>query len=139
MLREPVQGRVLVSGAVTGQACVLAEPLSLWGGFDPEAGVITDVHHSDHGLSIAGTIVVMQSGRGSSSASSVLAEAVRLRTAPSAFVLAAADEILVLGAVVGHELYGTDTPVIVLPVETHAQIDNGQALSIDVNGLVRPT
>lgn len=138
MLSEPTQGRVLVDGDVTGVACVLSEPLSLWGGFDPELGVITDVHHPEHGRSIAGSILVMRSGRGSSSASSVLAEAVRLGSAPAAFVIAEPDEILVLGALVGFELYRTATPVIVLPPEMHRRISDGQRLEIQAGGIIVP-
>ena len=138
MLKQPAHGRTLVDGEVTGRACVLTEPLSLWGGFDPEAGVITDVHHPEHGCTIAGLIVVMRSGRGSSSASSVLAEAVRLGSAPAAFVLAEPDEILVLGSIVGHELYGTVTPIVVLSAATHSQISDGQRLMIGIGGSVVP-
>ena len=46
----------------------------------------------------------MPSGRGSSSSSSVLAEAIRAGTAPAAIVLGEADPILALGAIVAREL-----------------------------------
>lgn len=136
MVSEVAHCRLLVEGQATGVACVLTEPLSLWGGFDPESGLITDVHHPEHGRSITGTIVVMCSGRGSSSASSVLAEALRLGSAPAAFVLAEPDEILVLGALVGHELYGTTTPIVVAPAETHSQIIDGQRIGIQAGGVI---
>ena len=55
----------------------------------------------------------MPSGRGSSSSSSVLAEAIRAGTAPAAIVLGEADPILALGAIVARELYGTTIPVVV--------------------------
>ena len=136
MLSEAAQGQMLVEGQATGVACVLTEPLSLWGGFDPESGLVTDVHHPDHGRSITDTIVVMRSGRGSSSASSVLAEAVRLGSAPAAFVLAEPDEILVLGALVGKELYGTTTPIVVVSAAIHGQIIDGQRIGIQAGGVI---
>ena len=55
----------------------------------------------------------MPSGRGSSSSSSVLAEAIRAGTAPAAIVLGEADPILALGAIVARELFGTTIPVVV--------------------------
>ncbi len=134
MLPDGTTGRMLAPGSASGQAVVLDAPLSLWGGFDPETGRITDVHHPQHGERIAGAVVVMTSGRGSSSASSVLAEAVRRGSAPAAFVLLEPDEILVLGAIVGHELYDIATPVMVVEPAVHAVIRTGQPLTIAADG-----
>lgn len=106
--------RVLVAGDAEGEVVALTEPLSFWGGFDPSDGRITDVHHPQHGLLLAGKVLVMPSGRGSSSSSSVLAESIRLGTAPLAIVLADADPIVALGAVVAEELYGVTVPVVEL-------------------------
>ena len=105
--------RTLVPGTAEGRALVLDEPLSFWGGVDPETGDITDVRHPQHGVSVTGRILVMPSGRGSSSSSSVLAESIRAGTAPAAIVLGEADPILALGAIVARELYGKVIPVVV--------------------------
>jgi len=120
----------LVDGSASGAALVLDEPLSLWGGLEPETGRIIDVHHPQHGVCMSGAIVVMESGRGSSSASSVLAEAIKLGTAPAAFVLNRPDEILALGALVGLELYGTVTPIVVVGRATTAALRTGMPLAV---------
>ena len=119
--------RTLVPGTAEGRALVLDEPLSFWGGVDPETGDITDVRHPQHGASVTGRILVMPSGRGSSSSSSVLAESIRAGTAPAAIVLGEADPILALAAIVARELYGRVTPVVVatdpsLPIQTGADV-----------------
>ena len=106
----------LVAGEASGEIVILDSPLSFWGGYDPVGGVITDRSHPQHGLSLAGKIVVMGHGRGSSSSSSVLAESLRLGTGPAALVLAEADQILVTGALVAHLLYQTNCPVVVATV-----------------------
>ena len=107
------EARTLVEGGAEGEALVLDEPLSFWGGIDPATGSVVDVHHPQHGASVAGRVLVMPSGRGSSSSSSVLAEAIRAGTAPAAIVLREPDPIVALGAVVARELYGTSVPVVV--------------------------
>jgi predicted aconitase with swiveling domain len=107
------EARSLVAGTAEGRALVLDEPLSFWGGIDPATGDIIDPRHQQHGANVAGRILVMPSGRGSSSSSSVLAEAIRVGTAPAAIVLGEADPILALGAIVARELYGTTIPVVV--------------------------
>lgn len=111
-------------------ALVLDEPLSLWGGMDPASGVLIDAHHPQRGAVLTGRVVVMPSGRGSSSSASVLAEAVRAGTAPAGFVLAEADLILSVGAAVAQELYGVVVPIVVLPPEQLAAIADGEAYDV---------
>ena len=104
--------RVLVDGVATGELLHLTEPLSLWGGLDPETGLIIDRNHPQVGRSMTGAIVSMPHGRGSSSSSSVLAEALRMGTGPAGFVLEMPDSILVIGALVAHRLYGVVCPIV---------------------------
>ena len=105
--------RTLVAGTAEGRVLVLDEPLSFWGGVDPGTGDIIDPRHPQQGANVAGRILVMPSGRGSSSSSSVLADAIRAGTAPAAIIMSEADPILALGAIVARELFGTTIPVIV--------------------------
>jgi predicted aconitase with swiveling domain len=109
--------RTLVAGTATGEVIVLTEPLSFWGGIDPASGDIIDVHHPQRGTNMAGRILVMPGGRGSSSSSSVLAEAIRIGTAPAAIVLLEPDPIVALGAIVAREIYGVTIPVVVTDEE----------------------
>jgi predicted aconitase with swiveling domain len=115
-----LQARALVPGQAAGPALVLQAPLSLWGGMDPHSGRLTDHHHPQSGATLTGQVLVMPSGRGSSSSSSVLAEAIRLGTAPLAILLADPDEILVLGALVADYLYARTCPILALPEATTA-------------------
>ena len=93
---------------------VLDEPLSFWGGVDAVSGAIIDTHHPQVGQSVAGRILMLHSGRGSSSSSSVLAETIRNRVGPAAILIVASDPILALGCLVAEELYGVTVPVVVL-------------------------
>lgn len=111
--REIARGHVLAPGRGSGEAFV-TDPVSFWGGVSADDGVIIDVHHRDHGRSVAGTVLVMPVGRGSSSASAVLAETLRLGTGPAAIVLASPDVILAAGSVVARELYGIACPIAAL-------------------------
>lgn len=106
---------VLVGGDATGPLVVLEQPLSFWGGFDPVSGEVIDAGHPQLSQSLTGKVVAMPTGRGSSSSSSVLAEAMRRGSAPAAFILTTSDPILVIGSLVGRHLYGTSCPVLVGP------------------------
>lgn len=122
---------------VIGPALVLDEGLSLWGGMDPATGELIDGHHPQRGASLTGRVVVMPSGRGSSSSASVLAEAVRAGTAPVAIILGEPDLILTIGAAVAEELYGVVVPVIVLGSRELASIREGDELHVRDDGRVR--
>jgi predicted aconitase with swiveling domain len=118
--------RALVEGEATGEVVVLDQGLSFWGGFDPVTGRIIDRAHPQHGESLAGKIVVMPHGRGSSSASSVLAESLRLGTGPAGIILDEPDQILIVGSLVARLLYDVECPVYVgRPAES-----NGDEISL---------
>lgn len=129
--------QVLVSGSGQGQALVLTEPLSLWGGLDPDTGEIIDRRHPASGANVRGRVLVLPVGRGSSSASSILLEAVRQGTAPTAVITAEPDGILALGAAVAREMYQEAPPVVVLAAAEYAQLKNGQWISVDEDGIVK--
>ncbi len=130
------KGRALIAGQARGTALVLAEPLSLWGGLDPTSGEIIDRRHPDSGRNVRGRVLLLPAGRGSSSASSVLLEAVRLGNAPAAIVTAEADAILALGAAVARELYGDALPVVVLDPGDYARVREGQEVVVFEDGRV---
>lgn len=131
-----LRGRVLNSGTASGSAVRLDEPLSMWGGLDPATGTIVDRHHPQLGESLAGTILVMTAGRGSSSSSSVLAEAIRAGTSPAAIVLLEADEIIVLGALIADLLDARSIPVIQLDSDAFAGLTSGDQVHVRADGRI---
>jgi uncharacterized protein len=125
-----IEGRVLVEGHAEAEALVLDEPLSLWGGLDPATGRIVDVRHPQHGAIVTGRILAMQTGRGSSSSATILAEAIRLGTAPAGIVLGEPDEILAIGALVASELYGRTATIIVVDRSVYGTIREGDLVRL---------
>ena len=125
----------MLSGAASGQTLVLDEPLSFWGGFDSESGRIIDQHHPQVGQVLSGRIVLMRFGRGSSSASSVIAEAIRTGTAPAAIVMSEVDEIVALGAIAADELYGTAMPVVVVDEVAFDVLAGSEQITIEHDGV----
>ena len=129
-----LQARVLVGGHTEGEALVLPEPLSFWGGLDPQTGDIIDQRHPSLGENVTGRVLVLPIGRGSSSASSILLEAVRVGTAPAAIITAEADAILALGAAVAREMYARALPVVVLKRPAYGQLKSGMWIVLSENG-----
>ena len=131
-----MKGRVLAGGVAEGLALRLDEPLSFWGGVDPETGLVIDARHPQRGTSVSGRVLVMPSVRGSSSSSSVLAETVRAGCAPAAILLGEPDLILAVGAAVAEELYGVRLPVLHLPLADLAGIPEGAMVRVGEGGEV---
>ncbi|TCO35565.1 putative aconitase subunit 2 [Kribbella steppae] len=127
-----IHARTLNPGTASGEPIRLTAPLSFWGGTD-EQGRIVDAHHPQCGTVLAGRVLVMESGRGSSSASSVLAEQIRARTGPAAIILARPDTIIALGALVAHELYGLATPVIVVDRPAYDDLPTDRLLRVEAD------
>ena len=136
MVKGQIQAKVIVAGQAQGKVLKLSEPLSLWGGLNPETGEIIDRHHPESGLNVTGRILVMPSGRGSSSASSILLEAVRQNKAPAAIILATMDGILALGAVVAREIYEVNLPVLIVNNGDYASLQSDQFLTIHHDGTI---
>ena len=125
------EGRSLLGGRAEGAALVLDEPLSFWGGFDSATGLICEERHPQRGQSLAGRVAAMPSSRGSSSSSSVLAQAIRQGTGPAAVLLAEPDGIIVLGALVPRLLDGRVCPVLVLDPEVYARLRSGDQVRVE--------
>lgn len=127
-----VAGTSHIPGLACGTTLVLDEPLSLWGGIDPSTGTIVDRQHPQCGESIAGRILVLPHGRGSSGGSAVLAECLRAGTGPAAIVMKDLDPILLVGALVAGELYpGIECPIVSSP-------DHYDTLVGDLSTIVHP-
>lgn len=132
------RGRPLVPGAASGRLLVLAEPLSFWGGLDVATGEIVDRRHPQRGERVAGRVLALPGGRGSSSSATILAEAARRGSAPAAILLGARDHIIGLGAFVARDLYGIELPVVVLPPQTYGGLVSGRWVAVDPDGRVSP-
>ncbi|MEO7243485.1 MAG: DUF126 domain-containing protein [Variovorax sp.] len=107
-------GTAIATGRGQGLPLLLTEPLSFWGGYDAARGCIVEAGHAQHGARLAGRVMLMARAKGSSSSSSVLAEAIRNGTGPAAIVMRERDLIVGLGCIVASELYGRHVPVVVV-------------------------
>jgi len=128
-----MEGRVLVSGFASGEALVLDEPLSFWGGLDPATGRVVEVGHPQYACVITDRILVMPSGRGSSSSATVLAEAIRLGTGPAGIVLGEVDQIVAIGALIAAELYGIAVPVMVAGPDVLGSVADGMVVRLQAD------
>jgi len=129
-MAKVLKGKVSHPGTAEGEVLLLTEPVSFWGGVDHH-GEIIDVHHAQHKAKMTNKVLVMPSGRGSSSATAVLAELIRTGDGPLAIIMLQCDTILVIGALVSAEIYGISMPIVELDQEQYAQLSDGMRVSVD--------
>ena len=58
-------GRVIREGNAEGSALVSSEPVSFYGGVDLDTGVVVERDHPLHGEALAGRVLVIPRGKGS--------------------------------------------------------------------------
>jgi predicted aconitase with swiveling domain len=121
----------LVPGAASGPVLKLNEPLSFWGGLDSTTGTIIDRLHPQQGAGVTGCILMLPSGRGSSSGSATLAEALRRGNGPAAILMLERDAIVVIGAMVAAELYGLACPVALVDAQDWEALAAAASLTLE--------
>ena len=97
----PWRGRAIRRGEAHGTTLVSPEPLSFYGGVDPESGRVLERGHPLEGRTVAGRVLVLPTGKGSTVGSYALYRMARAGTAPAAIVCAVCDTVVAVGAILG--------------------------------------
>jgi len=133
-----LRGQPVVPGVARGLAVISREALSFWGGLNSATGEVIDRRHDRSGTVVAGKVFVFPSGKGSSTGSAVLLEAIRAGCAPAAIINCdQGDPILALGAIVADALYGRTIPLLALSSEDFNSIGEGDWVEIALDGTLR--
>ncbi len=89
----------MVGGYAEGEALVSIDPVSFYGGVDPETGIITEPGHAVEGECVKGKVFVFPTGKGSTVGSYVIYRMKRLGTAPAAVINTDTEAIIATGCV----------------------------------------
>jgi predicted aconitase with swiveling domain len=95
-----MKGRIIKRGFAEGDALVTTQPISFFGGVDPNAGVIIEKGHELEGKSLADKILVFPAGKGSTVGSYTLYRLKKNGRAPLALVLKECETIVAVGAII---------------------------------------
>jgi len=136
-MERVLKAKVLVGRQAEGSATVSKEPLSLWGGLCPRTGEIIDRRHDLAGQIVAGRVLLLPSGRGSSTSSATLMESIKAGVAPAAIITMKTDPILALGSIVSDELYHRAIPILVLNISDFESLKQDDHITIEPDGTVK--
>lgn len=134
--RYIAKGKVIVRGEAHGEVVGTNEMLSFWGGFDQTTGKIIDRHHSLCGRNITSKILAMPRGKGSSTGSPVILDALVSGLGPAGLLLNKADEIISLGVIVCEEFFNLKIPIIQLTDQDFFKAIQATKAEINEDGTV---
>jgi len=95
-----MNGRIIFKGNSEGEALVSTEPISFYGGVDPDTGVVTDKGHPLEGKSVKGKVLVIPTGKGSTVGSYTLYRLKKGGSAPAAIILGECDTVIAVGTII---------------------------------------
>ena len=97
---EQLKGRIIYKGKAEGEALVTTQPISFYGGVDPNTGVVTEKGHELQGQSVKGKILVFPQGKGSTVGSYTLYRMKKNGVAPAGMINKECETIIAVGAII---------------------------------------
>jgi uncharacterized protein len=97
---EQLKGRIIYKGKAQGEALVTSQPISFYGGVDPNTGVVTEKGHQLQGVSVSGKILVFPQGKGSTVGSYTLYRLKKNGVAPAGMINKETETIVAVGAII---------------------------------------
>jgi len=122
-----LKGRTISMGVAEGEALTTTQPISFYGGVDPETSEILEKGHELQGKRIKGKILVFPTGKGSTVGSYTLYRLKKGGVAPAGIVNRECETVVAVGAIIS-EIPCVDEIDI-------SKIENGDIVRIE-NGVV---
>ena len=97
---EQLKGRIIYKGKAEGEALVTSQPISFYGGVDPNTGIVIEKGHELHGQSVKGKIFVFPQGKGSTVGSYTLYRMKKNGAAPAGMINKECETIVAVGAII---------------------------------------
>ena len=95
-------GRVISKGIAEGEALSTSQPLSFYGGVNPDTGVIIEKEHELQGKRMTGKILAFPNGKGSTVGSYTLYRMKKKGTAPAGIVNEECETVVAVGAIISN-------------------------------------
>jgi predicted aconitase with swiveling domain len=95
-----LKGRIIYKGTAEGEALTSTQPISFYGGVDPNTGEVIEKGHEIQGKIVKGKILLFPNGKGSTVGSYTLYRMKKNGTAPAAIVNKDCETIIAVGAII---------------------------------------
>jgi len=95
-----LKGRIISKGIGEGEALATSQPISFYGGVDPNTGEIIEKGHELQGKNVKGKILVFPNGKGSTVGSYTLYRMKKNGMAPAGIINKECETIIAVGAII---------------------------------------
>ena len=95
-----LKGRIISKEKGEGDALVTSEPISFYGGVDPNTGEVIEKGHELHGKSVKGKVLVFPTGKGSTVGSYTLYRMKKNGAAPAGIINSECETVVAVGAII---------------------------------------
>ena len=95
-----LKGRIIYKGTAEGEALTTTQPISFYGGVDPNTGEVIEKGHELQGKTVKGKVLVFPNGKGSTVGSYTLYRMKKNGMAPAAIVNKECETVMAVGAII---------------------------------------
>jgi predicted aconitase with swiveling domain len=95
-----LKGRIISKGTAQEEALVTLQPISFYGGVDPNTGEVLEKGHELQGKSVKGKILVFPTGKGSTVGSYTLYRLKKNGVAPAGIINRECETVVAVGAII---------------------------------------
>lgn len=95
-----LKGRIISKGKGEGKALTTTQPISFYGGVNPNTGEVIEKGHELHGKTVKDKILVFPNGKGSTVGSYTLYRMKKNGTAPSGIINKECETVVAVGAII---------------------------------------
>jgi predicted aconitase with swiveling domain len=135
-----LHGRSIFHGTAQGEALVTTQPISFFGGVDPETGVVVERGHTLEGQSITGKVLVFPTGKGSTVGSYTLYRLKMNGHAPIAILNIECETIIAVGCIIAEIPCVDQLPIHIITTGSLIRIDGDlvniqESIHSSINGV----
>ncbi|MEM3364126.1 MAG: DUF126 domain-containing protein [Candidatus Micrarchaeia archaeon] len=132
-MERSIKCRKISPGVAEGEVLVSSEPISFYGGVDPNTGIVVEKGHPLEGKSVAGKVLVFPHGKGSTVGSYTIYRLKKNGVAPVAIINREAETVVAVGAIISR------IPMVdKLEDDAYSAIKDGMHIEVDAtNSIVK--
>ena len=120
-----LKGRIIYKGIVEGEALTTTQPISFYGGVDPETSKILEKGHELQGKRIKGKILVFPTGKGSTVGSYTLYRLKKGGVAPAGIINRECETVVAVGAIISEIPCIDEVDISKIETGDTVRIENG--------------
>ncbi|TET25098.1 MAG: DUF126 domain-containing protein [Candidatus Bathyarchaeum sp.] len=120
-----LKGRIISKGIAEGEALTTTQPISFYGGVDPETSEILEKGHELQGKRIKGKILVFPTGKGSTVGSYTLYRLKKGGVAPAGIINRECETVVAVGAIISEIPCVDEVDISQIKTGDTVRIENG--------------